>query len=49
MQAYEVTMGRGGGGSGRFIVVIRAASPDMARRIAAHQNVGYSALAVKAI
>lgn len=49
MQAYQVTMGRSGGGSGRFVVVIHAATPDMARRIAMHQNSGYAALAVKAV
>lgn len=49
MQAYQVTMGRSGGGSGRFVIVIHAATPDMARRIAMHQNSGYAALAVKAV
>jgi hypothetical protein len=49
MQAFEVVMGRSGGGSGRFVVVIHAASPDMARRIAMHQNSGYAALAVRAV
>jgi len=47
MQAFKVTMGVSGGGSGRFVVVIYAATPDMARRIAMHQNFGYAALAVK--
>lgn len=49
MQAFEVVMGRSGGGSGRFVVVIHAATPDMARRIAMRQNSGYVALAVKAV
>ena len=48
MRTFEVTMGRPGGGSGTFKVVVHASTPDMARRTAEHQNPGYAAHAVKA-
>ena len=47
MQSFEVTMSRPGGGSGICKVIIHAATPDMARRTAEHQNPGYAAQAVK--
>jgi hypothetical protein len=47
MVAYEVTMGRHGGGGGVFRAVIHAATPDMARHIAEHQYPGYSAQSVR--
>lgn len=47
MQTFEVTMGRPGGGGGIFKVIIPAATPDMARRNAEHQNPGYAAQAVR--
>ena len=48
MQTFEVTMSRPGSGSGTFKIVVPAATPDMARRTAEHQNPGYAAHAVKA-
>lgn len=47
MAKFEVKMGRPGGGSGTFVVVINASSPDQARRSAEAQNPGYKAQAVK--
>ena len=49
MQVWEVRLGRAGGGSGTFKVIIPAATPAMARRNAEHQNPGYAALAAKAV
>lgn len=48
MQAFVVTLGRTGGGSSTFKVIVHAATPDMARRAAIHQNPGYAAQAVRA-
>lgn len=48
MQSYEVKLGRAGGGSGTFNVVVTAGTPDMARRAAEAQNPGYKALSVRA-
>lgn len=45
MNTYAVTMGRGG--SGTFVVVVYALTPDMARNIAMRQYPGCSAQAVK--
>ena len=47
MQIFEVTMGRQGGGSGTFKVVVHAVSPDETRRSAAAQNPGYVGQSVK--
>lgn len=47
MATYEVKMGRPGGGSGTFKVVVNAGTPDEARRSAEAQNPGYSAQAVR--
>ncbi len=47
MQAWEVKMGRPGGGSATFIVVVHATSPDGARKAAEAQNPGFKAQAVK--
>lgn len=46
MRAFKVTLGRRGGGSGTFTVVVHAATPDAARRTAEGQNPGFAALAV---
>lgn len=48
MQTYEVRLGRAGGGSATFTVMVTAGTPDMARRAAEAQNPGYKALAVRA-
>ena len=47
MASWEVTMGRPGGGSGTFKVVVHAWTPDQARMAAEAQNPGYSAHAVR--
>ena len=47
MAQYEVKMGRAGGGSGTFKVIINAGTPDEARRAAESQNPGYSAQSVR--
>lgn len=47
MAKWEVTMGRSGGGSGTFKVVVHASTPDQARRSAEAQNPGYDAHAVR--
>ena len=47
MASWEVTMGRKGGGSGTFKVVVNAGTPDQARRAAEAQNPGFSAQAVR--
>lgn len=47
MASWEVTMGRAGGGSGTFKVVVHAGTPDQARRAAETQNQGYRAQAVR--
>lgn len=47
MASWEVTMGRPGGGSGTFKVVVHAGTPDQARRSAEAQNPGYRAHAVR--
>lgn len=47
MNSYVVQLGRGGGGSGTFKVIIHAATPDEARRIAESQHSGYSAHSVR--
>ena len=49
MATWEVTMGRAGGGSGTFKVVVHASSPDQARRTAEAQNPEYSAHAVRRV
>ena len=49
MQTFQVTMSRAGGGSGVFQIIVRAASPDEARRMAAAQNPGYRAQSVKSV
>lgn len=46
---YEVKLGRPGGGSVVFSIVIPAGSPDIARRIAMQQFPGYSVRAVKSV
>lgn len=47
MVAFEVTLGRKGGGSGTFKVVVHAATPDMARHTAQFQNPGYVVQSVR--
>lgn len=47
MAKFEVKMGRAGGGSGTFVVVVNAGTPDQARRSAEAQNPGYVAQAVR--
>lgn len=47
MAKFEVKMGRPGGGSGTFVVVVNAGTPDQARRSAEAQNPGYKAQAVR--
>lgn len=47
MGRFEVTMGKPGGGSGTFKVVVNASTPDAARRAAEAQNPGMKAHAVK--
>lgn len=47
MNTYAVTMGRVGGGSGTFVVIVAARTPDMARRTAMSQYPSFSAQAVK--
>ena len=47
MKTYAVTMGRPGGGSGTFVVIVYALTPGMARNIAMSQYPGFSAQAVK--
>lgn len=49
MKAFEVTMGRPGGGAGVFKIVVHAATPDMARRTAEQNNPGCSAQAVRSV
>jgi hypothetical protein len=49
MSQWEVKMGRPGGGSGTFVVIINAGTPDQARRSAEAQNPGYKAQAVRRI
>jgi hypothetical protein len=44
---FVVTLSRPGGGSGTFKVQVQASTPDEARRIAEHQNMGYRAQAVQ--
>jgi hypothetical protein len=46
MAMYRVKMGRPGGGSGTFEVMIPASTPDEARRIAESQYPNYKAQAV---
>jgi hypothetical protein len=46
---WEVKMGRPGGGSGTFVVVVHASTPDQARRSAEAQNPGYVAQAVRRV
>lgn len=48
MQTYVVTMGRRGGGSGTFKVIVHALTPGMARHTAEAQYPGMSAQAVRA-
>ncbi len=45
MTTYMVTMGRGG--SGTFVVIVHALTPDMARSTAMAQYPSYSAQSVK--
>lgn len=47
MAKFEVKMGRPGGGSGTFVVVVHASTQDQARRSAEAQNPGYKAQAVR--
>lgn len=47
MARFEVTLGRGG--SGRFVVIVSAGTPDEARRLAEHQNPSYVAQAVRRV
>lgn len=46
MAAFEVRMGRPGGGGGTFTTVVNASTPDEARRAAEAQNPGYRAQSV---
>ncbi len=46
MAKFEVKLGRPGGGSGTFVIVVNAGTPDEARRAAEAQNPGYSAQSV---
>lgn len=48
MQTYSVTMGRPGGGSASFKVIVFALSPGMARATAQAQYPSFSAHAVRA-
>ena len=47
MNTYAVKMGRRGGGSGTFVVIVHALTPDMARNIAMSQYPGFAAQAVR--
>ena len=47
MNTYLVTLGAVGGGSGTFVVIVHALTPDMARHTAMTQYPGCSAQAVK--
>ena len=49
MAKFEVKMSRPGGGSGTFVIVVHAGTPDEARRSAEAQNPGYSAQSVQRI
>jgi hypothetical protein len=49
MPMWEVKMNRAGGGSGTFVVVVHAATPDGARRTAEAQNPGFKPQAVSRI
>ena len=49
MNSYAVTMGRAGGGSATFVVVVFALTPAMARRMASSQHPGFVAHAVRAV
>lgn len=49
MATWEVKMGRPGGGSSTFKVIVNADTPDQARKAAEHQNPGYKAQAVKRV
>lgn len=49
MPQWEVKMGRPGGGSGTFVIVVFAGTPDQARRAAEAQNPGYKAQAVRRV
>lgn len=46
MAAYEIKMGRPGGGSVTFVVTVQAGTPDQARKAAEAQNPGYKAQSV---
>lgn len=47
MQTYVVTMGRYGGGSGTFKIIVHALTPGMARHSAESQYPGYCSQAVR--
>lgn len=47
MPQWEVRMGRKGGGSGSFVVIVFAGTDQQARRSAEAQNPGYVAHAVR--
>lgn len=49
MSQWEVKMGRPGGGSPTFVVLVYAGSPDMARTSAQAQNPGYKAQSVRRV
>lgn len=47
MNTYSVTLGRPGGGSPTFIVIVYGLSPAMARATATAQYPGYSVHAIR--
>jgi hypothetical protein len=49
MSTYEVTMGRAGGGSAAFRVIVHGNSVNDARRAAEAQNPNFKAQAIKQV
>jgi hypothetical protein len=49
MSQWEVKMGRAGGGSPTFVILVYAGTPNMARASAEAQNSGYKAQSVRRV